>query len=172
MPRPAIGIGIRIGCLGERPMGITPLGGGCCPVHRGADQWVPEADARPDLDELGVLGRRERAPVDLERLRRAPDERRVTQGLGRGQQQQPLCRLRQLSGALVVLLLELARKHCRGQQLEAARQLSCAHAPWQVEQGERIAAGFRNDAVAHALVDPARDGAHEQRARILLRQPA
>ena len=81
-------------------------------------------------------------------------------------------RLRQLTGALVVLLLEMAREVCRGQKLEAACQFSRAHAPWQVEQSERVAAGFRDDAVADAVVDPTRDGAHEQGARILLRQPA
>ena len=103
---------------------------------------------------------------------RAPDERRVTQRLGRGQQQQPLRRLGQLDGALEVLLLEMAREVCRGEELEAARQLSCAHAPWQVEQSERVAAGLRHDAVAHAVVDTTRDRAHEEGAGILLGQPA
>jgi hypothetical protein len=133
---------------------------------------MPEADTGSDLDELRVFCRAERAPVDAERLSRAPDQRRVTQWLGRGQQQQPLRRLRQLTGALVVLLLEMARKVCRRQELEAACQLSRAHAPWQVDQSERVAPGFGDDAVAHAIVDPTRDGAHEQGARILIRQPA
>ena len=93
---------------------------------------MSEADTGSDLDELRVFGRGERAPVDADRLSRAPDERRVTQRLGRGQQQQPLRRLRQLPGALVVLLLEVAREVCRREKIEAACQLSRAHAPWQV----------------------------------------
>ena len=133
---------------------------------------MPEADTGSDLDELGVFRRGERASVDAELLSRAPDERRVTQRLGRGQQQQLLRRVRQLTGALVVLILEMAREVCRWEKLEAACQLSRAHAPGQVEQSKRIAAGFRDDAVADAVVDPTRDGAHEQGARILLRQPA
>src|ERR671914_524456 len=94
---------------------------------------MPEADTGADLDELRVLCRGERAPVDAERLSRAPDERRVTQRFGRGRQQQPLRRLGQLTGALVVLLLEVAREVCRGEKLEAACQLRRAH-----EQGSRI----------------------------------
>jgi hypothetical protein len=133
---------------------------------------MPEADTGSDLDQLRVFGGGERAPVDAERLSRAPDERCVTQRFGRGQQQQPLRRLGQLSGALVVLLLEMAREVCRRKKLEAACQLSRAHAPWQVEQSERVAAGLCDDAVADAVVDPTRDGAHEQGARILLRKPA
>src|SRR5918992_682975 len=106
---------------------------------------MPEADTGPDLDELRVLCRSERAPVDAERLSRAPDERRVTQRLGRGQQQQPLRRLGQLTGALVVLLLEMAREVCLSEKLEAACQLRCVHAPRQVQQSERVAAGFGED---------------------------
>ncbi len=66
---------------------------GSSPVHGGAHQWMPEADTGSDLDELRVLCRRERAPFDAEHAGGAPDERRVTDRLGRGQQQQPLRRL-------------------------------------------------------------------------------
>ena len=103
---------------------------------------------------------------------RAPDERRVADRLGRGQQQQSLGCLRQLTGALEIVILEVAREVCRREKLEAACQLRCAHAPRQIEQSERVAAGFRDDAVADAVVEPTRDGSHEQGARILLSQPA
>ena len=129
---------------------------------------MPEADTGSDLHQLRVLCRGERAPLDAERLSRAPDERRVAHRLGRGQQQQPLGRLRQLTGALEIVILEVAREVRRGEKLEAACQLRCAHAPRQVEQGERVAAGFRDDAVADAVVEPTRDGSHQQGARILL----
>ena len=103
---------------------------------------------------------------------RAPDERRVTDRLGRSQQQQSLGCLRQFTGALEIVILEVAREVCRSEKLEAACQLRCAHAPRQIEQSERVAAGFRDDAVADAVVEPTRDGSHEQGARILLGQPA
>ena len=66
----------------------------------------------------------------------------------------------------------MAREICRSERLEAACQLSRGHAPRQVEQSERVAAGLPDDAVADGVVQPARDGSHEQGARILLGQPA
>ena len=119
---------------------------------------MPEPDAGSDLDQLRVLCRGERAPLDAEPLGRAPDERRVAHRLGRGQQQQSLGRLGQLTGALEIVILEVAREVCRGEKPEAARQLRRAHAPRQLEQSERVAAGLRDDAVADAVVEPTRDG--------------
>ena len=133
---------------------------------------MPEADTRSDLDQLRVFCRGERAPFDAEPVSCAPDERRVTRRLGRCQQQQPLCRLRQFTGALEIVMLELAREICGREKLEAACQLRCAHAPRQIEQSERVAAGFGDDAVADAVIEPPGDGAHEKGVRILLSQPA
>jgi hypothetical protein len=70
------------------------------------------------------------------------------------------------------VLLHVAREVCRREKLEAACQLRCAHAPRQIEQSERVAAGFSDDAVADALVEPTGDRAQKQGARILLSQPA
>ena len=66
MPRPTIGIDLRIGRLRQRPMRSSPLGRGRRPVHRGSHQWMPEPDAGSDLDQLRVLRRRERARLDAE----------------------------------------------------------------------------------------------------------
>ena len=63
MPRPTIGIGVRIGRLRQRPMRSSPLRRGRRPVYRGSHQWMPEADTGSDLDQLRVLCRGERAPV-------------------------------------------------------------------------------------------------------------
>ena len=59
-------------------------------VYRGSHQWMPEADTSSDLDQLRVFCRGERAPFDTELVSRAQDERRITDRLGRGQQQQSL----------------------------------------------------------------------------------
>ena len=103
---------------------------------------------------------------------RAPDERCVAYRLGGGQQQQSLRRLGQLVDALEVVLLEMTRKVCRGEKVEAARRLRCADAPRQVDQSERVAARLGDDAVAHAVVERTRDGSHVQGARIRSGQPA
>ena len=55
---------------------------------------------------------------------------------------------------------------------EAACQLRGAHAPRQVQQRQRVAARLRDDAVADTIVEPTRDGSAQQRARILVGQPA
>jgi hypothetical protein len=172
MPCPTIGISIRIGRLRQRPVRGSPLRKGRRPVYRGSDQGMPEADAGSAVDQLRVLRRSERALFDAELGSRAPDERGVPHRLGRGQQQQPLRRVRQLSGALEVVVLEVAREVCPGEDPEAARQLCCAHAPRQVEQGERVAAGFREDAIADAVVEPTGDGSHEKGPGVLLCKPA
>ena len=172
MPRPTIGIGIGIGRLRQRPMRSTPLRQGRRPVYRGSHKRTAEADTRSDLDQLRVLRRSERAPFDTEPVSRSPDERRVTDRLGRGQNQQALRCGRQFAGAVEIEVLEMAREVCRGEKLEAACKLRSAHAPRQIEQSERVTAGFRDDAVADPVIEPTGHGAHEQRARILLTQPA
>jgi hypothetical protein len=54
---------------------------------------MAEADADSDLDKMRVFCGSERAALDPESVSGAPDERRVTHRLGRGEQQQSLCRL-------------------------------------------------------------------------------
>ena len=120
---------------------------------------MPEADPGSDFDQLRVFCRGERAPVDAEFVSRAPDERRVTHRLGRGQQQQSLCCHGQCTGALEIVVLEVAREVYLSEKLEAAC-VRWAHAPRQIKQSERVAAGFREDAVAHAVVEPAGNGSH------------
>jgi hypothetical protein len=168
MPCSTIGIGIRIGRIRQCPMRRSPLGKGGRPVHRGSHEWMPEADTGSDLDQLRIFRRGKRAAVDAELVSRAPDERRVANRLGRRQQEQSLCCLRQFADALEIVILEMAREVSRSDELEAPRQLRRADAPRQIEQSERVAAGFRDDAVADVVVEPTRDGSAEQGARILL----
>ena len=81
---------------------------------------MPEPDTGSDLDQLRVFRRGERGPFDAEPVSRTPDERRIAHRLGRGQQQEPLCCLRQLTGALEIVILELAREVCGREKLEVA----------------------------------------------------
>jgi hypothetical protein len=90
VPCPTIGI-FRIGHLRQRAMHSSPLRRNSCPVYRGSHQWMPEADAHSDLDELRVFCRTECASLDAEVVSRAPDKRRVTRRLDGGQQQQSPC---------------------------------------------------------------------------------
>ena len=170
MPRQTIGIGIRVDCLRQRPMHGPARGRRGCPVDRGAHQWMPEAGTGSDFHQLRVFCRGERALFDAKRVGGPPDQRRVTRRLGRGEQQESLSRLRKLAHTTEIVILEMARKVCGREDPEAARELGCtqAQAPRQIEQSERVAAGFRDDAIADMVVEPTRDGSYEQGARILL----
>ena len=118
---------------------------------------MPEAHTRSDPNQLRVFRRAERASIDAERVSSAPDERRVADRLGRGEQEQSLGCLRQFTRALEIVILEVTGQVCRSGKLEAACQLRCAPVPRQIEEGERIATGFRNYAVADALVEATRN---------------
>ena len=103
MPRPTIGIGIRIGRLGQRPMRVSPLGRGRRPVDRGSHQWMPEADTGSDLDQLRVFGRGERARSRC-RAARAARQTSVASPIGSAaaSSSSRCVAARQLTGALAV----------------------------------------------------------------------
>jgi hypothetical protein len=73
---------------------------------------MPEANAGSDVDPLSILGRGERAPLDAEPVSGAPYDRRVTDRLGGGEQQEPSGCLGKLTGAPEVVILDVARKIC------------------------------------------------------------
>ena len=54
---------------------------------------------------------------------------------------------------------------------EAARQLRGAHAPRQLQQGQRVAAGLRDDPLPDVLVEPAGDDRRQQGARVVVVEP-
>ena len=54
---------------------------------------------------------------------------------------------------------------------EAARELLGAHAAREFEQRERVAVRLRDDPLADALVEPARDRRRKQRARVFVAEP-
>ena len=156
VPRAAIGVGVRIAHLGEDLVHPLPAAERRGPVDRRAHERMAEPDARPDLQQLRGLGGRERAGLDVEPPARAQDQRRVTQGLGGRQQHQSLRRLGQLADAPEVVVLDVRRKLAGGRKLEATGQLGGGHAPWQLQQGERVPPGLGDDPVTDAAVEPAR----------------
>src|SRR5437764_11132289 len=127
---------------------------------------MPEAHTRSDPNQLRVFRRAERASIDAERVSSAPDERRVADRLGRGEQEQSLGCLRQFTRALEIVMLEPAREVCRGRELKAACQLRRAPVPRKIEQSERVPAGFRNYAVPDPVIEATRHGSAQQGARI------
>ena len=121
---------------------------------------MTEANTDSDFKQLRVFCRGERASFDAEAVSGTPYECRVTDGLGRSEQQQPLCCLRELTDAPEIVPLDVARKVCCRQETKAAFEFRRSHALRQIDQSKRVAPGFPSDAVADAVVEPNRDGPH------------
>jgi hypothetical protein len=94
MPRPAIGIGVRIGVrigrLGQGPMRRPPVTGGGRLIDSGADQWVAKAHAAAEFDQSRGFCWSRRVHCDLLPHGRAPQQAHVTNRLGRCSKQQLL----------------------------------------------------------------------------------
>jgi len=88
VPGPAIGIGARIGGLGDGLVGAAAVAGRRCLVDGGADQRVAEGDLGADGEQPVCLGRGGGVLGAGAKLSGSPpQQRRVTGGLGSGQQQ-------------------------------------------------------------------------------------
>ena len=69
-------------------------------------------------------------------------------------------------------LLDLTREGLRVREREAAGELGRREPSGQLQQRQWVAAGLADDAVPHPLVDPAEVRRVQERAGILVRQPA
>src|SRR5690349_8299720 len=141
-------------------------------VHRGSHKWMAKADTGSDFDQLGVFRGSKRAAIDAELRGSAPDERGVTDRLCRREQQQSPSRFREFAGPLEIEILQVAWEVRAVEKLEATGQLRGAHASRQVKQRERVSTRLGDYAIADSVVEPTRDGAHQQSARIVLSEPA
>jgi hypothetical protein len=67
-------------------------------------------------------------------------------------------------------LLDGPGQRDRHRQAEPAGYLGRAQAPWQLEQGERVAVGFGHDPIQHRLIEPIGKDRSEQSPRICVGQ--
>src|ERR1700730_8075676 len=123
MPGSPIGVSLRVGGVRERGMSGASVSRRGAPVDRRSHEWMVEANACPNLQQLRVLRGRKRLRFDAERLRRTPDESSVTDRIGCRQQHQLLRRLGQLGKTSQVVLLETVRQAARIGKREAAGEL-------------------------------------------------
>ena len=170
VPGAPVGIELRVGGLRQRGVQRVPFLRRRRAVGRRAHARVPEPHLRADLEQPGVDGGRRGLRIDAEPLGRSPHEQRLADGIGRRELQQPP----RVGGQRVEpppeALLDAGLRHRAG-PAEAARQLRRAHAPRQLEQGQRVAARLRDDPLADALVEPAGDDRRQQGARVLVVEP-
>ena len=157
MPRPAVGVELRVGRLGQRAVHLRRSPRRRRAVGRRAHQRMPEPHPCAELDQPRRLGRRRRVAPDPEPLGRAPQQRRVADRLGRrraaaaaacsagsgSSRRRKLCSIR------------LGERQRVGQP-EPARQLRRRQPARQLQQRQRVAARLGDDPVAHPLVQRSR----------------
>ena len=146
------------------------VSGAARPVGRGTNQRMTEPHRRTELDQPFFLGRCFGLSPDPELLGGAPQQGRIAQGFGGGDQQESLRLFRERPDAPEEAVLDLARQRQRPGKCEATCQLGRGQATGQLQQGERVAAGLGDDPVAHPLVEPPETRRVQQRPSITVAQ--
>ena len=172
MPCAAIGIDVRIGDVGERPVHLPPLGRRRRPVDGRPDEGVPEPGMVAQLDQAGGLGRARRFRSDAETVYGAPQQRNVADRFGG-------CRQEQLSGlprqrcqlAEEALFEAVDQRGGTGGADRAERQLGRRQPPRQLQEGERVAMALGQDAVPDPRVERAGHRRVQELAGVAAAQP-
>jgi hypothetical protein len=171
VPGATIGIGIRIGRLGQRSMHLLAVARVSGPVGGRPHEWMAEPHPDPELDQPGVLGRHTRVASDPEALGRAPQQAHVADRFGRRHQQQALGLARKRPNPLEEGLLDAAGHGPRVGKSEPARELGRRQPTRQLQQRQWVAARLGDDLIAHALVQPPRQGRRQQGACDVVSDP-
>jgi hypothetical protein len=166
MPSTSVGIELRVGRLGQRPVNPSALVRRRGPVDRGACERMAKPNPAVDLEQARGLRRVEHRVSDAQSRGRAPQQSRVAGRLRRGHQQQLLRVRRQRLEPIDEALLDFARERQRSRQPEPARQLRRRQSPRQLQQRERVAMCLHQQLLCHPLVQPPRYRRRQQRSRI------
>jgi hypothetical protein len=122
---------------------------------------VAKGDPRADLDQLLRLRGRPRVDRDGELPRRAPEQRRIAERLGSGHEQKPLRLPRHQPDLHPEACLDSAGQSRFSGQEESAGEAARQHPAGQLEQGKRVSACLRDDAIPDSLVE--RSGARRDK---------
>ena len=166
VPGAAIRVELRIGCVRQRAVDLASLVRLGRAVDRRANQRMTERHRAVERQQAfrldGVRGRLR----DPELPRRAPQERRVAERLGRRQEQQPPRVAREPRQPPREALLDPGGQRQRRRQAEPAGELGGRQPARQLQQRERIAARLGDDPLQHRFVQPRREDGLQQRPRI------
>ena len=180
VPGPPVGVGLRIGDLGQGPVYLPPVVERGRPVGHRAHQRMAQPDLGAELEQPGLGRRRYRPGADPEALGGLPHQHRIANRVGGGELHQAPGLGRKSVELPLEAFLEPPRKRDRAGQAESARQFGRCQAPRQLQQGQRIAARLGHDLVAHPRVQRPGECRVQQGSRITvpqalhdqLRQPA
>ena len=155
VPGPPVGIGARIGGLGDGVVGPPAIARRRGLVDGGTDQRVAEGDPGSRGEQPGCLGGASGVRADAKAPGRAPQQGRVAYRLGGGEEQEALGHLRKRRDPPLETLLYPAGHRQLACHAEPARQFRGRDPAGQFEQRQRVAAGLRDNPVADPLIDPA-----------------
>ena len=170
MPRPAVGVGVRIGHLGQRAMYLLPLLPRGRAVGRGARQRMTEPHPGAELDQPVRLGRRGGVGADPEHLGRTPQQGHVPDRLRRRCQEEPLRVDRERPDTPKEALLDEVRDRPGVGTAEPARQLRRGQPSGQLQQRERISIRLGDDPIADPFVQSPGDHRAQQRTGLRVAQ--
>ena len=137
-------------------MRTPPLFGRGRAVDRRAQEGVAKGNPGAEREQARGFRRPHRLRAEIEALGRPPQQRRIADRLGRGDEQQPLALGGQTFDPLPEALLDPARQRQRGRQGEAACQVRRRQPVRQLEQCERIPVRLGDDSLAQRARPAAR----------------
>ena len=150
VPRPSLGVQIRTARAGERIVDAPSFGHRCAVVDRGADERMPEHDARSRQQQLLLLGRSRRVLVEAQAVGGAPDEREIAGRLGGCDQE---IRLRRVGKQLHLTeehRLQTAAERERLRQQIATRTLAGRELGRELDERQRVPGRFGDNARTYA----------------------
>src|SRR6266542_2608685 len=100
---------------------------------------------------------------DSKLVRGAPQKRRVTDRLGGGQEEKPTRVAWEPREPPAEALLDPRGQRQRRRQVESARQLPGGQPAWELQECERVAPGFGNDALENGFVQTSREDGLQER---------
>jgi hypothetical protein len=142
MPGPAVGIGSRVGSLGDGMVGQAAVGGWRRLIDGRADEGVAEGDPVSHGEEPFGFGWVSGVSADAKTFGHPPQQRRIAGRLGRGEQEQAPGGLQERRDPPLEALLDSASQRCGARDAEPAGPLRRSHPMGQLEQGQRVAAGL------------------------------
>ena len=166
MPRAAIRVDLRVGCVRKRAVSLPPLFRLGRSVHRRAHERMPEHHRtvqRQQALRLRCVRSRLRDP---ELLRGTPQKRRVADGFRGRHEQQPPRVAREPRQPPSEALLDPGGQRQRRRQAETTRELGGRQPAWKLDEGERIPARLGDDLLEHGLVEPRGEHGLQQRSGI------
>src|SRR5215218_429686 len=100
---------------------------------------------------------------DSKLVRGAPQKRRVTDRLGGGQEEKPTRVAWEPREPPAEALLDPRGQRQHRRQVESARQLPGGQPAWELQECERVAPGFGNDALENGFVQTSREDGLQER---------